>query len=250
MWGTVLMLALLATADPVRLGISVLLSSRPRPVRHLVACWLGGVAVSVGMALCVLFVLRDFALSVVHRVESATANSTAGHVQIAMGVLALMIAAFAVGLSPQLRPRVASRMAPQSAAGVAMPGANASQLQMLTSTAFSRVSAHASGALEAKPLRTAFLVGVGLATDLRYLAALTTIVASGAVAGTQLTAAAVYSVVSLGFIEIPLISQLAAPAQTSSVVSAVHGWVKARRQQVFGVVIAVLGVALLTNGMG
>jgi hypothetical protein len=242
MWGTVLVLALVATADPVRLGISVLLSERPRPVRYLVACWLGGVTVSVGMALGVLFVLRDFALGVVHRVESATANSTAGHVQVAMGLAALMIAAFAVGLSPRLRSRVASR--------VAMPGANPSQLQVLTSTAFSRLSTHASGALQAKPLRTAFIVGGGLATDLRYLAALTTIVASGAAAGTQLTAAGVYSVISLGFVEIPLISQLTAPAKTCQAVAAMHGWVKARRQQVFGFVIAMLGVVLMTNGMG
>lgn len=246
MWGTVLMLALVATADPVRLGISVLLSARPRPVRHLVACWLGGVTVSVGMALGVLFVLRDFALGVVHSVESATANSTAGHVQIAMGVMALMIAAFAVGLSPRLRTRVTSRVAPR----VALPGANPSHLQVLTSTAFSRLSTHASGALQANPLRTAFIVGVGLATDLRYLAALTTIVASGAAAGTQVTAAGLYSVVSLGFVEIPLISQLTAPAKTCQAVAAVHGWVKARRQQVFGFVIAMLGVVLMTNGMG
>jgi hypothetical protein len=43
MWCTVLMLALVATMDPVRLGTSALLYSRPRAVRHLVACGLGGV---------------------------------------------------------------------------------------------------------------------------------------------------------------------------------------------------------------
>jgi Sap, sulfolipid-1-addressing protein len=244
MWGTVLMLALVATADPVRLGISVLLSSRPRPVRHLVACWLGGVAVSVGMALGVLFVLRDFALGVVHRVDVATSSPTAGHVQIAMGVSALLIATFAMGLSPRSRSRV-PRMPRMS-----LTGTGPSHLQVLTSTAFSRLSTHAAGALQAKPLRTALLAGAGLATDLRYLAALTAIVASGAATGTQLTAAAVYSVVSLGFLEIPLISQLTAPAKTSQAVSAVHGWVKVRRQQVFGMVIAVLGVFLMTSGMG
>jgi len=30
----------------------------------------------------------------------------------------------------------------------------------------------------------------------------------------------------------------------------VHGWVKVRRQQIFGVVIAMLGVFLMTSGMG
>jgi len=238
MWGTVLVLALVATADPVRIGISVLLSSRARPILPLVACWLGGVVLNVAMALAVLVGLHDFALSVMHSVEAAAASSTAGHIRVAMGVLALMIAALAVSLSPRLRARVA------------LPGAGPTQVQVPTSTAFSRLSARVNGALAARPLWVAFLLGVGLSTDLRYLAALTAILASGAAAGTQVTAVAVYAVVALAFVEIPIVSQLAAPARTGQIMSAVHGWVKVRRQQIFGVVIAMLGVFLMTSGMG
>jgi hypothetical protein len=95
-----------------------------------------------------------------------------------------------------------------------------------------------------------FVLGVGLLTDLRYLAALTAILASGAAAGTEVIAAAVYTVITLAFVRIPLASQLAAPAKTGEVMSQVHGWVKTRRQQLFAVVIAVLGVFLMTSGMG
>jgi hypothetical protein len=238
MWGTVLVLALVATADPVRIGISVLLSSRPRPILPLVACWLGGVVLSVAMALGVLFALHDFALSVMHKVELATASSTAGHVQVAMGVFALMIAAVAVSLSPRLRARVA------------LPGSGPTPVQVPASNPFAKLSTRVNGALQAGPLWVAFLLGVGLSTDLRYLAALTAILASGAAAGTQVTAAAVYAVVALAFVEIPLVSQLAAPARTGQIMSAVHGWVKARRQQTFAVVIAMLGIFLMTSGMG
>lgn len=98
MWGTVLVLALVATADPVRIGIGVLLSSRPRAVGQLVAFWLGGIVTSVGLASGVLFGLRGFALDVLHRVEVATASSTARHIQIAMGVTALLVAALAISL--------------------------------------------------------------------------------------------------------------------------------------------------------
>jgi hypothetical protein len=238
MWGTVLVLALVATADPVRIGISVLLSSRSRPVLPLAACWLGGVALSVVMALGVLFALRDFALGVMHKVELATASSAAGHIQVAMGILALTIAAVTISLSPRLRARVA------------LPGAGPTHMPGLSSPAFSRLSTRVNGALEARPLWVAFVLGVGLSTDFRYLAALTAILASGAAAGTQVTAVAVYSVVALAFVEIPLVSQLAAPAQTGQIMSAVHGWVKTRRQQIFAVVIAMLGVFLMTNGMG
>jgi hypothetical protein len=238
MWGTVLVLALVATADPVRIGISVLLSSRPRPVLHLVACWLGGMMLSVAMALGVLLALRDLALGVMRKVELATASSTAGHVQVAMGILALTIAALTVGLSPRVRSRVA------------LPGTGPTPMPVLGSPAISRLSMRVNGALEARPLRVAFVLGVGLSTDLRYLAALTAILASGAAAGTQVAAVAAYAVVALAFVEIPLVSQLAAPAQTGQVMSAVHGFVKARRQQIFAIVIALLGVFLMTNGMG
>jgi hypothetical protein len=238
MWGTVLVLAVVATADPVRIGISVLLSSRPRAVGPLVAFWLGGIAISVVLAVGVLFGLRDFALGVMHRVQLATASSTAGHIQIAMGVLALLIAALAVGSSPRQRARLG------------MPGANPSHLQALTSTTISRLSTRAQVALQARPLRVAFILGVGMLVDLRFLVALTAILASGAAVGTQISAAGVYTLVALTFIELPLVSQLAAPAKTGQIMSAMNGWVKARRQQVFAVVIALLGVFLMTSGMG
>ena len=238
MWCTVLVLALVATVDPVRLGISVLLYSRHRPVPHLVAFWLGGLTISAVVAVGVLFGLRDFALGVMHGVQLAAASSTAGGIQIAMGVLVLLIAALAAGLSPRQRARLV------------MPGADPSQLQVLTSTAFCRLSMRVHDALQAGPLWVPFVLGVGMLLDLRYLAALTAILASRAAAGTQVGAAALYAVVALAFVEVPLASQLAAPARTGEVMSQVHGWVKARRQQVFAVVIALLGVFLMTTGMG
>ena len=230
MWCTVLLLALVATVDPVRLGTSVVLYSRPRPVRHLVTFWLGGLTISAVVALGVLFGMRDFAVRTVHRVQLAAASSTAGDVQITAGLSILLIAAVAAGLLSRQRTRLA--------------------VPPLTSTAVSRLSIRVHDALRAGPPWVPFVLGVGLLLDFRYLAALTAIVASGAAAGTQVSAAALYTVVTLAFIEIPLASQLAAPALTGQVMSQVHGWVKARRRQVFVLVIALLGVFLMTRGMG
>ncbi|OIN77911.1 GAP family protein [Mycobacterium malmoense] len=234
MWGTVLVLALVATADPVRIGIAVLLFSRRRPALHLVALWLGGLAVGVVLALAVLFGLHDPALGVMHRVQLAATSSTAGHIQIAMGVLALVVAAaIALGFSVRQRTR-----AP-------MPADDPSRR-----AGFSRLSARAVDALHVGPPWVTFLVGVVISTDFRYLAALTAILASGAALSTQVGAAAVYTVVALGFAEIPLASQLAAPARTSAVMSRVHDWVTARRRGLLGAIVAVLGVLLMTTGMG
>jgi hypothetical protein len=222
----------------VRLGASVVLYSRPRPVPHLVAFWFGGLTISAVVACGVLFVLRDFMLGVVHRVQLASASSTAGDIQIAVGVLVLLIAGLAAGLVPHQRMRSV------------MPGPARPHPQMLPSTTFSRLSVRAHEALQAGPLWVPFVLGVGLLMDFRYLVALTAIVASGAAAGTQVSAAAVYIAITLAFVEIPLASQLAAPATTGAVMSRVHSWVKARRQQVFAVVVALLGVFLMTTGMG
>ncbi|MBW0013969.1 GAP family protein [Mycobacterium sp.] len=237
MWCTVLALALVAGADPVRIGIAVLLFGRQRPVLHLVALWLGGLAVGVALALAVLFGLHDVALGAMQRLQVASATHTAGHIQIVMGVLALVVAvSISVGFS--LRHRAPGAMpAGDPSCGVGP-------------TAFSRLSTRALDALQAGPPWVTFLVGVGITTDFRYLGALAAIMASGAAMGTQVSAAAVYTVVGLAFAEIPLISQLAAPGRTLAVMSRVHEWVKARRRAVLGLIVALLGVFLMSSGLG
>jgi hypothetical protein len=235
MWGTVLALALVAGVDPGRIGVALLLFSRRRPVLHLFALWLGGLAVGVALALGALVGLHDVVLGVMDRVEVATSSSTAGRIQVAMGVLALVIAgATAVGVSVR-RP-------------VAVPAG--APLDQAEPTVFSRVSTRARHALQSGPPWITFLVGVGLTTDFRYLAALTVILASGAALGTQVSAAAAYTLVGLAFAEVPLICHLAAPARTGAMMSRVHHWVHARRRAVLGVVVAALGVFLMTTGMG
>jgi Sap, sulfolipid-1-addressing protein len=93
MWGTVLLLALVATADPVRNGTAALLCSRPRPMLNLLAFWFGGVSVSLLVGLGSLFVLRGFALTAIQHLTSAAATSSVRHMQVAAGVFALLVAA-------------------------------------------------------------------------------------------------------------------------------------------------------------
>ena len=61
-WGAVLVMALTAMVDPLRIGITVLVVSRERPMLQLLAFWLGGMAMGFTVGLGVLFLLRDFAL--------------------------------------------------------------------------------------------------------------------------------------------------------------------------------------------
>jgi hypothetical protein len=112
------------------------------------------------------------------------------------------------------------------------------------------LSTRALEALQAGPPWITFLVGVGITTDFRYLTALTVILASGAALGTQLGAAAAYTLVGLAFAEVPLVCHFAAPARTRAAMSRVHDWVQARRRALLGVIVAALGVFLMTTGMG
>lgn len=240
MWWTVLVLALVATADPVRIGVGVLLASRPRAAGPLIAFWLGGLAVSVALATGVLFGFRDSALALMHRVQAATASATAGHIQLVMGALALLVAAVAVGLSPRQRERLGMPVAPAGRLPARTP---------IASTV-SRLSLRAQDALQARPLGVAFALGVGMLVDFRFLAALAAILASGAAVETQIGAAGVYTLVALTFVELPLVSRLAAPTKTDQVMSAVSRWAKARRQHVFAFVVALVGAFLMSRGIG
>jgi Sap-like sulfolipid-1-addressing protein len=239
MWGTVLVLALVAATDPVRLGTAVLLISRPRPMLNLLAFWLGGMTTGIAAALGVLILLRDFTPIFMQNVASTAAGSTARHIQIAIGVLALLIAALiAVGFSARER--------------VPMPGGDPSALVLRPSnpTAFSRLSARAQDALDGGSLWVAFLAGLGMATPpVPYLAALVAILASGAAIGTQVSAAVIFTVVAFAVVEIPLVSYLATPAKTHAVMLQLHDWVRARRRRILAVVVAVVGVMLVATGM-
>jgi uncharacterized membrane protein len=60
---------------------------------NLLAFWLGGVAAGIAAALVVLLFLRDLTLSVMRVVVSAVSSPIVAHMQVAIGVLAVPIAA-------------------------------------------------------------------------------------------------------------------------------------------------------------
>ena len=97
MWGSVVVLALPIALDPVRLGVNLLLISRPRPAQNLLVYWVGCVLASFVLLLVPLLVLHFTPMfsSFVHDLANpaTTASSTVRHVEIFMGVLALSIAA-------------------------------------------------------------------------------------------------------------------------------------------------------------
>lgn len=79
---------------------------------------------------------------------------------------------------------------------------------------------------------------------------LTTIVTSGAVIGMQIGAAIVFVVATLAVVELVLLSNLLAPIQTEVFLRRLHDWTRSYRRQIFVTMLALVGLALVAQGVG
>lgn len=228
MWGAVLVMALAAMLDPLRIGVTVLVISRPRPVRQLLAFWLGGLAMGFAVGLGALFLLRDLTLALLADMPVGAGNSVVALVQVGLGTLAFVIAALIA-----FYPRRTSPPRPRAR----------------NDSALSRFSTRAGEAIRGGSLWVAFVAGAALATPLQYVAALAAILVSDADAATQVAALVVYHVVVLAFAEIPLLGSVVAPELTYAVMLRLHDWMVVRRRQLAAVIVAAIGAFLFINGM-
>lgn len=210
MWITVLVMALAVSLEPFRIGMTVLMLSRPRPLLQLLALLCGGFAMGTTVGLVVLFVLR-------RRLLGST-YFTLPRVQIFIGVLALLVAAVLL---------------------VMKRGAGPGKLTMWTRRL-----------LHGPSLWVAGVAGLGIALpSVDYLAALAVILASGAAAMTQVGALLVFNVVAFALVEIPLLAYLLAPRTTRTWMTALHDWIRSRRRIEVATLLAVVGCVLLTVGL-
>jgi hypothetical protein len=236
MWSAVFFLSLVVSMDPVRVGITALLLSRPRPVANLFVFWLSGMTAGIAVSLVVLLFLRDLALPPLRVAISAISSPTAAHIQVVIGVLAVLIAA---------------RFWARRRAPAAVTGADASGplLHPNTVTAPGRLSVRER--LEGGSLAMVFVAGLALATPpVEYLAVLITILASRATVAAQLGAALMFTLVAFTVVEVPLIGYLTTPAKTLDVVRRLNEWIRSRQQVIPSVLIGVVGALLMVTGMG
>jgi LPXTG-motif cell wall-anchored protein len=227
-WSAVLVMALAAMVDPLRIGVTVLVISRPRPVLQLLAFWLGGLAMGLAVGLGALFLLRDVALTLMQGLPSTGDSPTVALVEMGVGVVALAVAAL-VGLTPPRRRR-------------AEPDAR-------RDSPLTRLTTRVGDAIRGGSLWVAFVAGVALATPLQYVAALAAILVSGVDAPTQLLALLAYHLVVLAFAEIPLLGSLVAPATTYATMLRIHDWVIVRRRRLTAVIVGAIGALLFVNGV-
>ena len=264
MWSSALLVpTLVLTLDPVRLGIVLLLITGLRPLRNLFAYWLGAMTASAPYMLVPLTVLhlvpslRSFADRFAN--PATLNNPYLGHIQIGVGVVSLSIAAvMAVRYRARQRACLATAEAtastrvpgPDTPTAISRPSDREQDVTTKDGSAIYRLRvrihvgwqngatwpAFTLGALSGPPPVTALLV-------------LTTITASGAAFGTQVSLALAWVVGMFVVVEIILVCHLAAPAKTQAALQLLHDWILAHRRQVLIALIAVAGVAMLALGM-
>jgi hypothetical protein len=243
MWSSVLALALLMTLNPVRLGLILLMISRPRPLQNLLAYWVGGLTVAVPLLLAPLMMLHFTPVfrSGAHGSDIPATSSTVRHIQIGIGLLALSIAAV-------MTVRFLARQRVQLPA--AGNNASAQPLESSTPIQIQRLLGRVHNAWESGSLWVAWLIGlVSVSMDgVVFVAAI--IAASGAAIGTQISAAIVFLIGIYAVVEVILVAYLAAPAKTEAMLRRVHDWAHAHRHQVLIAIFTVVGVSQLAQGTG
>ena len=270
MWGSLLVLALLITLHPVRLGVILLMISRPRPLQNLFAYWAGCAIAGLYSLLLPLVVLHVTPMfdSFVINFANPTANSTFRHIEIGMGALVLVIAAvlgvrFATRQPGHPRNRHSAHQAASDG------GTSTLVLDSNTPTAISRLlgtppdAATEGGSVVRRLLRrvrsawengsvwVAFVIGVAMGPSLDGVVfVLAIIVASGASFGVQITAAITFVIAMLAVEEVILVSHLVRPAKTQAFLRRLHDWALAHRRKLLVAILAVVGVSLMAQGMG
>ena len=220
MWIPLLAMAVAVSLEPFRIGMTIVMMNRPRPLLALLTFLAGGFAMGITVGIVVLFVLRP---------ALGSAHFTLPRVQIVVGALLLINAAVvATGVLHKRGERAAN----------------------LGSRRFEPLATRTRALLTGRSLWTAGVAGLGIALpSVDYLAVLALIVASGAAASVQLAGLLLFNVVAFGFVEIPLIAYLVAPDRTRATLSALQDWLRTRRRSAVTVLLAAVGCVLLAAGL-
>jgi hypothetical protein len=258
-WGSVLVLGLLVGLDPMRLGITLLVISRPRPVQNLLVFGAGCVAACIPTLVVPLTLLHATPMFKSTAQEWAT-SSTGGYIQIGMGVLALTTATL-LTVRFWMNRRAQLSTLDGNTSNLVLDSNTPTPVTRLLARArdapaeggsvFRRLLRRGHDAWESGSLWVAFVIGfsfAGAPPDVA-LFLLAIVVVSGAAIGTQVSATIAFIVGMLAVVEIVLVSYLAAPAKTEAIVQRLHDWAWTHHRKILIAMCTLAGVMLVAKGL-
>jgi hypothetical protein len=241
MWGIVLLLGLSVAADPIRLGIAMLLTSRPRPFLNLVAFWSGAMVAGLTFAIGTFVLLKDVVPALIAKAVGATGHLTGGQGKLVFGVILLVFAA--VGTVRLIRrPALVPEGTGDPSVWVEQPP------KAPKFPALSELVLRARRLLNRGNPWISFIAGLSQGpTPVEYLAVIAVVHASGASVPSQVGASIVFTVAMLAILEVVLISYVVHPARTQSVLNATYNWLRTYRHHILIVIAGISGIILLTS---
>lgn len=268
MWGPLLVLALLLTINPLRLGIMLVVLARPRPMPNLLVYWIGTLLAGLAFLLGPLIVLHSTPklASFAEGVVQSDPDPAVKHSVIGFGALLLVAGTLMAVLSVVRAPARA-----KVKAGTARDDARSTSTLTLdpgTLPLISRLIRPAPddpphGASRIRQLLgstrdawqngspwIAFVIGLMVMPADGVLLALALIVASGAVIATQLGAAIAFLITVLMVEEVILVSNVLVPEKTEAALRRLHDWAVAHHRKFMAAILAVTGISLMVQGMG
>ena len=239
-----MVVGLLWALNPGILGVIVLLLSRPRGMQNLLTYWFGSVIVSVPLLLVPLMMLylAPASASFAHNISTPN-NPVARNTQIGLGLFTLSIAV-AVTVRHLVRRRRMSLV-------TSPPAGRAPDTAAEDRSVFRRLLHRAYKAWEDGALWISLVFGMTLFPGPPVaLFVVTTIAASGAAIGMQITAAIAFVVIMLALVETILVSYLVAPTRTQETLRPIHDWSRAYRLQITITILVVVGFWQVARGIG
>lgn len=239
MWGTVILMAVVAGLDPARVGAVAFILSRPRPMRLLAAYLFGGFGVSLIVGGVVVFILGE--------ADVGKSSSVPPEIEVAVGALALVVAALvATGVAARVRDTAQERV------DAVRPGEqdDVERTGIEKVPGFEKLPQHIQDVLRKESPWVAWIAGVAIGMpSAYYLAAIAAILKSGVGTGGQVAGLLVFNFIAFAVAGIPMISFAIAPDATRERIQAFYDWVSNHQRLVISTLAGVVGAYLLIVGI-
>lgn len=244
MWLTVVLMAVVAAVDPIRIAAIVVMLTRRQPIRHLVAYLIGGFGVSLLVGAVVLFALEGIGVG--------SGSGIPGEIEVGVAILALLVAVLVgTGVADRIRSK---RQKSEIGSGAGPADANTATevpqgIDQLA--AFQKLPKPIQQVLRSESAWVGWIAGVAIGMpSAYYLAAIAAILGAGVGVPVAVAALVLFNVIAFALAEVFLVRYLAAPEETAEHVRAVYVWTQQHHRAVVAGLAALVGIYLLIVGFG